>query len=207
MKRFVATARGRVQRVGYREYVYNETFERDISGYVMNLKNDEVEIVAEGSEEDLRDLIGKINIIQRPIAVKSFTVRWERATGEYTGFEIIRGDIQEETFERMDYAGNILHSMDMKLDQSLQLQRTMLDKQDQMLDKQDQMLDKQDQMLDKQDQMLDKQDQTLQISREMKEEIVGLRSDTKKHLDDEFAEMRKELVSIKEALVRAGIQV
>ena len=214
MKRFVATARGRVQRVGYREHVYNETFERNISGYVMNLKNGEVEIVAEGSEKDLRDLINAINIIRRPIAVKSFTVRWEEATGEYADFEIIRGEIQEETFERMDYAGNVLHSMDMKLDQSLQLQHTMLDKQDQMLDKQDQMLDKQDQMLDKQDQMLDKQDQmldkqdqTLQIARETKEEIVGLRSDTRKHLDDEFAEMRKELVSIKEALVRAGIQV
>jgi len=158
--------------------------------------------------------INAINIIRRPIAVKSFTVRWEEATGEYADFEIIRGEIQEETFERMDYAGNVLHSMDMKLDQSLQLQHTMLDKQDQMLDKQDQMLDKQDQMLDKQDQMLDKQDQmldkqdqTLQIARETKEEIVGLRSDTRKHLDDEFAEMRKELVSIKEALVRAGIQV
>ena len=214
MKRFVATARGRVQRVGYREHVYNETFDRNISGYVMNLKNGEVEIVAEGSEQDLRDLINAINIIRRPIAVKSFTVRWEEATGEYADFEIIRGEIQEETFERMDYAGNVLHSMDMKLDQSLQLQHTMLDKQDQMLDKQDQMLDKQDQMLDKQDQMLDKQDQmldkqdqTLQIARETKEEIVGLRSDTRKHLDDEFAEMRKELVSIKEALVRAGIQV
>ena len=207
MKRFVATARGRVQRVGYREHVYNETFERNISGYVMNLKNGEVEIVAEGSEKDLRDLINAINIIRRPIAVKSFTVRWEEATGEYADFEIVRGEIQEETFERMDYAGNVLHSMDMKLDQSLQLQHTMLDKQDQMLDKQDQMLDKQDQMLDKQDQMLDKQDQTLQIARETKEEIVRLRSDTRKHLDDEFAEMRKELVSIKEALVRAGIQV
>jgi len=213
MKRFVATARGRVQRVSYREHVYNETFDRNISGYVMN-KNGEVEIVAEGSEQDLRDLINAINIIRRPIAVKSFTVRWEEATGEYADFEIIRGEIQEETFERMDYAGNVLHSMDMKLDQSLQLQHTMLDKQDQMLDKQDQMLDKQDQMLDKQDQMLDKQDQmldkqdqTLQIARETKEEIVGLRSDTRKHLDDEFAEMRKELVSIKEALVRAGIQV
>ncbi|MBP7412071.1 MAG: acylphosphatase [Methanoculleus sp.] len=214
MKRFVATARGRVQRVSYREHVYNETFDRNISGYVKNLKNGEVEIVAEGSEQDLRDLINAINIIRRPIAVKSFTVRWEEATGEYADFEIIRGEIQEETFERMDYAGNVLHSMDMKLDQSLQLQHTMLDKQDQMLDKQDQMLDKQDQMLDKQDQMLDKQDQmldkqdqTLQIARETKEEIVGLRSDTRKHLDDEFAEMRKELVSIKEALVRAGIQV
>ena len=186
MKRFVAIARGRVQRVGYREHVYNETFERDISGYVMNLKNGEVEIVAEGSEEDLREFINEINIIQRPIAVKSFTIRWEEATGEYATFEIIRGDIQEETFERMDYAGDVLHSMDIKFDR---------------------MLDKQDQMLDKQDQMLDKQGQTLQIARETKEEIVGLRSDTRRHLDDEFGDIRRELVSIKEALVRAGIQV
>jgi len=221
MKRFVAIARGRVQRVGYREHVYNETFERDISGYVMNLKNGEVEIVAEGSEEDLREFINEINIIQRPIAVKSFTIRWEEATGEYATFEIIRGDIQEETFERMDYAGDVLHSMDIKFDrmldkqdrmlgkqdQMLDKQDQMLDKQDRMLDKQDRMLDKQDQMLDKQDQMLDKQDQTLQIARETKEEIVGLRSDTRRHLDDEFGDIRRELVSIKEALVRAGIQV
>ena len=221
MKRFVAIARGRVQRVGYREHVYNETFERDISGYVMNLKNGEVEIVAEGSEEDLREFINEINIIQRPIAVKSFTIRWEEATGEYATFEIIRGDIQEETFERMDYAGDVLHSMDIKFDrmlnkqdqmlnkqdQMLDKQDQMLDKQDQMLDKQDRMLDKQDQMLDKQDQMLDKQGQTLQIARETKEEIVGLRSDTRRHLDDEFGDIRRELVSIKEALVRAGIQV
>ena len=179
MKRFVATARGRVQRVGYREHVYNETFERNISGYVKNLDTGEVEIVAEGSEQDLRGFINEINIIRRPIAVKSFTVRWEEATGEYADFEIIRGEIQEETFERMDYAGNVLHSMDMKLDQGLQLQHT----------------------------MLDKQDQSLQIGKETKEEIAGLRSDTRKHLEDEFAEMRKELVSIKDALARAGIQV
>ncbi|WP_214083878.1 acylphosphatase [Methanoculleus sp.] len=200
MKRFVAVAQGRVQRVGYREHVYNETFERNISGYVKNLDTGEVEIVAEGSESDLRDLINEINIIRRPIAVKSFAVRWEEATGEYADFEIIRGDIQEETFERMDYAGNALHSMDTKLDR-------MVGQQDQMLGKQDQMLGKQDQMLGKQDQMLDKQDQTLQIARETKEEIVGLRSDTRKHLDDEFGEIRKELVSIKDALARAGIQV
>ena len=172
MKRFVAVAQGRVQRVGYREHVYNETFERNISGYVKNLDTGEVEIVAEGSESDLRGLINEINIIRRPIAVRSFTVRWEEATGEYADFEIIRGDIQEETFERMDYAGNVLHSMDTKLDR-----------------------------------MLDKQDQTLQIARETKEEIVGLRSDTRKRLDDEFGEIRRELVSIKDALARAGIQV
>ena len=249
MKRVVATARGRVQRVGYREHVYNETFEQDISGYVKNLDTGEVEIVAEGGEQDLRDFISEINIIRRPIAVKSFTVRWEEATGEYATFEITRGDSQEEIAERMDYAGKVLHSIDMKLDQSLQLQHTMLDKQDQMLDKQDQglrlqhtMLDKQDQMLDKQDQMLDKQDQglrlqhtmldkqdqmldkqdqglrlrhtmldkqdqMLQIGIETKEEILGLRKDTGKYLDDEFKEIKKELAAIKGALARAGIQV
>jgi acylphosphatase len=235
MRRFVATASGRVQRVGYREHVYNETFEREISGYVKNLRTGEVEIVAEGDEKDLQGFINEINIIRRPIAVKSFTVRWEEATGEYTNFEIIQGDSQEEIAERMDYAGNVLHSIDMKLDQSLQLQHTTLNKQDQslqlqhtMLDKQDQslqlqrtmlekqdqslqlqrtMLDKQDQMLGKQDRMLDKQDQMLQVGKESKEEIAGLRSDTRKHLDDEFAEIRKELVSIKDALARAGIQV
>ncbi len=193
MKRLVAIARGRVQRVSYREHVYNATFGRDISGYVRNLDNGDVEIVAEGSEKDLQNLIQEINIIQRPVEVKSFIINWEKATGEYSSFEIVRGDIQEEIFERIDYAGNVMHSMNTKLDQ--------------MLDKQDQMLDKQDQMLDKQDQMLDKQDQTLQITRDIKEEVVGLRGDTKKHLDDEFGDIRKELISIKEALARAGIQV
>ena len=200
MKRVVATARGRVQRVGYREHVYNETFERDISGYVKNLDTGEVEIVAEGGEQDLRDFISEINIIRRPIAVKSFTVRWEEATGEYATFEITRGDSQEEIAERMDYAGKVLHSIDMKLDQSLRLQHTMLDKQDQMLDKQDQGLRLRHTMLDKQDQML-------QIGIETKEEILGLRKDTGEYLDDEFKEIKKELAAIKGALARAGIQV
>lgn len=200
MKRFVATARGRVQRVGYRDHVYNETFERDISGYVKNLETGEVEIVAEGDEQELLDFISKINIVRRPIAVKSFTVQWGEATGEYADFEIIRGDLQEETFEQMDYAGKVLYSMDMKLDQSLQFQHAMLGKQDRMLEKQDR-------MLDKQVQMLEKQDQSLQIGIETKEEITGLRKDTGKCLDDEFKEIKKELASIKGALARAGIQI
>jgi len=221
MKRFSAVAAGRVQRVGFREHVYRETFDKDISGYVKNLDNGEVEIVAEGSEEDLRALVDRINIIRYPIAVKSFAIKWQEATGEFTSFEIIRGDLQEELFERVDFAGTIMYQtlenselslkkqdqMLDKQDQSLQLQHTMLDKQDQMLEKQDRMLDKQDQMLDKQDQMLDKQDQMLQIGVETKEEIVGLRKDTGKYLDDEFAEIKKELAAIKGALARAGIQV
>ncbi len=200
MKRFVAIADGRVQRVGYRDHVFEETFGMDISGYVKNLDTGEVEIVAEGQENDLLDLIKKINIIQRPIAVQSFQITWEEPTGAFSRFEIIRGDIQDETFERMDYAGKVLHSIDRKMDQSVNLQTVALDKQDQSLKLHNITLEKQDGMLDKQDQMLE-------IGRETKEEIVGLRKDTGRYLEDEFREIKKKLSSLEDALVRAGIQV
>ncbi|HIJ06229.1 acylphosphatase [Methanocalculus sp.] len=214
MKRFVAIADGRVQRVGYRDHVFEETFGMDISGYVKNLDTGEVEIVAEGQENDLLDLIKKINIIQRPIAVQSFQITWEEPTGAFSRFEIIRGDIQDETFERMDYAGKVLHSIDRKMDQSVNLQTVALDKMDQSLNLHNMTLDKQDQSLklhnitlEKQDGMLDKQDQMLEIGRETKEEIVGLRKDTGRYLEDEFREIKKKLSSLEDALVRAGIQV
>ena len=65
--------------------------------------------------------------------VKSFSVTWQEATGEFTTFEIIRGDLQEELFERVDFAGTIMY-------QTLENSELSLKKQDQMLDKQDKML-------------------------------------------------------------------
>ena len=186
MKRFIAIAKGRVQKVGYRDLIYTETFEKDISGYVKNLNTGEVEIVAEGSEPDLVDLISKINIIRYPIAVKSFTLKWEKATGKYSSFDIIRGDIQEEIFERIDYAGRVMHETLEISKSTLEISKT---------------------NLQLQHKMLNKQDQALQIGKEMKEEIVGLRKDTRKYLDEEFLEIKKKLISIEDALVRAGIQV
>ncbi len=117
MKRFVAIADGRVQRVGYREHVYDETFGIDISGYVKNLDSGEVEIVAEGKENDLLDLIRKINIIQRPIAVQSFRITWEEPTGAFSRFEIIRGDIHDEINEKLDHLGILFVHMYMKSNQ------------------------------------------------------------------------------------------
>lgn len=58
-----------------------------------------------------------------------------------------------------------------------------------------------------QSKMLNKQDQMPDVGRETKDEIVGLRKDTGKYLGDEFKEIKKELLSIKDALSRAGIKV
>ncbi len=171
MKRFVAIAKGRVQRVGYREHVYNETFETDISGYVKNLDTGEVEIVAEGKESDLLDLINRINIIQRPIAVKSFTVIWEEPTGAYSDFEIIRGDLQPEICEWLDYICQFQHTMNMKRATSLY-----------------------------------KQDHMIEIGKETRDETTALRKESCSNLSEEKYEIRREIASIKAALVRAGIE-
>ncbi|MDD4128093.1 MAG: hypothetical protein PHV39_10520 [Methanomicrobium sp.] len=47
----------------------------------------------------------------------------------------------------------------------------------------------------------------LDLGKETKNEIAGLRKDTGSYLDEEFKEIKKELVSIKDALARAGIKV
>lgn len=64
-----------------------------------------------------------------------------------------------------------------------------------------------DNSLQKQDKMLNVQNQILQIGRETKDEVTGLRKDTRSYLDEEFKELRKELTTIKDALIRAGIPV
>ena len=186
MKRIHVILDGYVQKVGFREHVRKEIFGTGITGYVRNLDAGEVEIVAEGREDLLRDLIRGIDIIRYPIEVTSCNITWQEATGEFPKFTIIRGDVQEELFERIDYAGTIMH-------ETLEVSKSTQDLQCQTLDKQDKMLHTQDQMLE--------------VGKETRDEITSLRKDTRSYLNDEFKEIRKELTSIKDALTRAGIQV
>jgi acylphosphatase len=48
--------KGRVQGVGYRYYVLREAEERRVTGYVRNLADGSVEVVAEGTDQGLQDL-------------------------------------------------------------------------------------------------------------------------------------------------------
>ncbi len=179
MKRIHVTVGGYVQKVGFREHVRKEIFGTGITGYVRNLDTGEVEIVAEGREDLLRELIRGVDLIKYPIEVTYCNVIWQEATGEFPLFNIVRGDVQEELFERMDYAGTIMH-------ETLEVSKSTRDLQYQTLDKQDQMLE---------------------VGKETRDEITLLRKDTRSYLNDEFKEIRKELTSIKDALIRAGIQV
>jgi len=200
MKRITVQIFGEVQSVGYREAVRKLTFKTEITGYIRNLDSGDVEIIAEGHEETLKTFLERIQISDYPIDVQNITVSWDTAYGEFTRFIIIRGEKDQELFERMDVAGTYLYKI-------LENTSTSLTKQDLMLDKQDQMLNKQDQMLNKQDQMLNKQDQMLNLQSDTIKEVTSLRGDMKSYMDTEFVEIKRKLQSIEDALGRAGIKV
>jgi acylphosphatase len=191
MERSVILVSGRVQKVGYRSKVMALAREMGIIGWVGNLPDGRVKVVAEGDAAALDQFATALKVKNALIEVGAVEVERHDATGEFDDFSkrVDRG----ETDSRLDRSAELLKELidvtrhgfsdlGQKMDRMLDKQDIMIDKQDQMLDKQDQMLDKQDEtiaaikgidskmdrmldkqdiMIDKQDQMLDKQDQML----------------------------------------------
>ena len=219
MNRINIIASGEVQRVGYRDFVTKIAKKNNITGIVRNCPGYDVEIIAEGNEQDLEQFVSQIKIQKDPIFVESIKIEPGTYEGKWKYFEIQRGSPDEELGERLDAAivylvridSNSRRSVEIgelmleKQDQMLDKQDQMLDKQDQMLDKQDQMLDKQDQMLDKQDQMLDKQDYQISLQKGTIQEIQEMRSDLKDSLQVRYQNIEQQLHEIQTILKNAGM--
>jgi acylphosphatase len=78
---------GRVQGVGFRFTAQRIAEELNLSGWVMNLGDGRVEIVAEGNEVTLNDFLAQVdNAFSRYINGKQ--VNFEPATGEFRDFNI-----------------------------------------------------------------------------------------------------------------------
>lgn len=79
---------GRVQGVGFRYTVCRLADTSAITGYVRNLSDGDVELVAEGHEAVLSDFLRDIrNSHLRAYIVKD-RVSWNRATGKYDQFGV-----------------------------------------------------------------------------------------------------------------------
>ncbi len=182
MHRAILTVKGRVQKVGYRDFVAQIANKMNISGTVQNLPDGKtVRIIAEAEKNVLEKFINLLwakddNIIK----VIKMDVKYEPSEGEYEFFDIIYDDIQKENFERIGEAAGFLKSLDSG-------QKIIIEKQDKMLEKQDIMIDKQDQTIGKID----------QNRVEIKSEIHGLRNDFKSHFDERLSKMEFELAEIK----------
>jgi acylphosphatase len=198
MKRAVIIAKGKVQKVGYRDFVQDSARELGITGYVENLEDGNVKVVCEGKEELISEFIKGIKVKKDFTDVIETSVEYEESTGEFKLFKIKYGDVPEELGDRLGAALLYLGATNQKIDAGFKM---LGEKQDQMLGKQDGMLEKQDRMLEKQDRMLEKQDETIEAIDRGKEEIVteirSLREDLRSYMEEKFARIEREIEGIK----------
>jgi acylphosphatase len=91
MKRIIANVKGRVQGVGYRYFVTDGAQQHDLKGYVRNMPDGSVQVIAEGNEESLLKFVRYLHAEGDPVIhVSHLEVEWDIPTGEFSGFGIRR---------------------------------------------------------------------------------------------------------------------
>lgn len=79
---------GRVQGVFFRDFARAEADYLGLTGWVKNLWDGRVEVVAEGEKEDLEKLLGKLKQGPPGARVKDVQAIWENYSGEFQEFRI-----------------------------------------------------------------------------------------------------------------------
>lgn len=79
---------GDVQAVGYRFTAIEIARDLGLTGWVKNNSDGSVEIVAEGEEEKLKDLISWTRKGPPFAKVDKVQFDWEEATGEFSSFDV-----------------------------------------------------------------------------------------------------------------------
>ena len=87
MKRVHVFYSGRVQGVGFRFTAEDIAVGLGVLGWVKNLRDGRVEVVAEAQEEVLKELLDKINRYFSNY-IRDADVQWQQATGEFKDFGI-----------------------------------------------------------------------------------------------------------------------
>jgi len=89
--RLEASVRGTVQGVGFRYFVRTEANRLGVGGWVANLPDGSVAVVAEGDRTALERLAEALAVGPEGAAVRDVDVRWRRASGGFVGFGIRSG--------------------------------------------------------------------------------------------------------------------
>ena len=167
MKRAVLTVKGRVQKVGYRDFVEEIARKLGIIGFVENLKPYDVKIICEGEEEKIKQFLEKIKTPPKPAEVDDIEVNFEEPKKEFEYFEIKRGDPNEEQGERFDTAIKILSKIDMGVERTIEFQENTIKP------LQEKTINLQEKTLTLQEKTLGLQEKTLDSLNEVKTEVIG----------------------------------
>ena len=79
---------GLVQGVGYRWFVTRKAKEYNLTGYVKNLYNGDVEVEAEGQKAMILDFVRDLRVGPRSGHVTDMKIDWDEYKGRYGSFEV-----------------------------------------------------------------------------------------------------------------------
>ena len=107
MQRLIAYVSGKVQKSGYRARVVTIAQSLRLKGYVQNLEDGRVKVVAEGESIDLEILLRALDIKNTLIHVIDIKKEYSPSTGDFEGFfKVVSGG--GETDQRLDVAAEKL---------------------------------------------------------------------------------------------------
>jgi acylphosphatase len=179
MKRLTAYVSGKVQKTGYRAKVTDIARALGFNGFVENLDDGRVKIVAEGEEDRLKWFEEAIDIKNTLIQVSTIEKEYSSAVSDVSKFYKLV-DIGE-TDSRLDTAA--VHLKDLIV--------AVNNLGDKLGGKLDTLIEKQDLMIDLQHDLLD--------------EVKDSRKDLKGYLDQRFEKLENEVVEMRAALREKGI--
>ena len=109
-------ATGRVQQVGYRSIVLEVGRTRGLRGFVENLPDGTVTIIAEGPAGTLEEFVKDIDIRNGVIEVEGLEVDFRSATGEFRGFSVRVSNMGYEMFQGFGTAKRYFDMLAGKID-------------------------------------------------------------------------------------------
>lgn len=80
---------GKVQRVGYRDFVARIAKECSLTGYVQNKEDGSVEVLAQGMPDDLKALIETLHEGSVLAHVDEVSADWRTPVKQYDDFEVL----------------------------------------------------------------------------------------------------------------------
>ncbi|MCK8817672.1 acylphosphatase [Natroniella sulfidigena] len=87
-KAIKANVKGRIQGVGYRASTHQKATRLGIKGYVKSSSGSEIEVVAEGEEEKIEELIQYLQEGPNKAEVEDFSYDWIEPTEDFIRFAI-----------------------------------------------------------------------------------------------------------------------
>ena len=84
-----AVVTGKVQGVRYRTYVQESATALDLVGYVKNLSDGTVEVVAQGLPDTLKEFVEYLNEGSLLAKVENVSIDWRSVHGNYDEFSIM----------------------------------------------------------------------------------------------------------------------